>query len=220
MNVLQFVIDNAGVLVEEALGTLLLSAVSMAIAIAIGLPLGAWVGHLHRFSSLAINGSNVLRALPTLALVAIMIPIIGFGFANMAIALVVLGLPLILTNSFAAVEGVDPGIVEAARGMGMTDWQILSRVELPNAIPLIMTGIKVAWVFVVATAYLAVFAGSPGTLGDIIGNPSGYGQVGILGAALVSMALALLGFFLLGALERGIMPRGLTLARVAATAPA
>lgn len=220
MGVLQYIVDNAGGLTAQAGGTLLLSFVSVLICIVVGLPLGAYVGHLHRFSFLAINGSNVLRALPTLALVAIMIPLLGFGFVNIMIALVVLGLPLILTNAFAAVEGVDKGMVEAARGMGMTDWQILSRVELPNAVPLIMTGVRIAWVFVVATAYLAVFAGSPGTLGDTIGNIGGFGQVGILGAALVSMALSLIGYFLLGVLERAIIPKGLTLARAAAATPA
>jgi osmoprotectant transport system permease protein len=173
MSIISFFATNAGMLLTLAVGHILLSVVAIVIAVVLGVPIGAYVGHLHRFSFLAINGGNVLRALPTLALVAIMITLVGFGFANITIALVVLALPLILTNAYTAVAGVDPGFVEAARGMGMTDSQILFQVELPNALPLIMTGIRTAWVFTVATAYLAVFAGSPGTLGDIIGNVSG-----------------------------------------------
>lgn len=190
MSIFSFLADNAGTLLTLALGHILLSVVTLVISILLAVPLGAYVGHLHRFSFLAINGGNVLRALPTLALVAIMLTLVGFGFANITIALVVLAFPLILTNAYTAVEGVDSGIVEAARGMGMTDGQILMQVELPNALPLIMTGIRTAWVYTVATAYLAVFAGSPGTLGDIIGNPSGFGIAGVLAAALVAIVIA------------------------------
>lgn len=216
----QFFADNGGLLLELSLGHIMLSLVAVAVSIAIGVPIGAYVGHLHRFSFLAINVGNVLRALPTLALVAILLTLVGFGFLNITIALVVLALPLILTNAYAAVEGVDRGIVEAARGMGMTDMEILFRVELPNALPLIMTGIRTAWVYTVATAYLAVFAGSPNTLGDVIGNPSGFGQPGILAAAAVEIVIAFAGAVLINMAERAMTPTGLKLARAAATAPA
>ena len=220
MDILTFLAQNAGTLGLLALGHILLSVVALVVSIVLAVPVGAYVGHLHRFSFLAINGGNVLRALPTLALVAVMLTLVGFGFTNITIALVVLAFPLILTNAYTAVEGVNPGIVEAARGMGMTSNQILLRVELPNALPLIMTGIRTAWVYTVATAYLAVFAGSPGTLGDIIGNPSGFGISGIIAAALVAIVIAFGGAGLLGLAERAITPRGLTLARTAAIAAA
>lgn len=220
MDILTFLTQNAGTLALLALGHILLSVVALVVSILLAVPLGAYVGHLHRFSFLAINGGNVLRALPTLALVAVMLTLVGFGFTNITIALVVLAFPLILTNAYTAVEGVNPGIVEAARGMGMTSNQILLRVELPNALPLIMTGIRTAWVYTVATAYLAVFAGSPGTLGDIIGNPSGFGIPGIIAAALVAIVIAFGGAGLLGLAERALTPRGLTLARAAALAAA
>jgi osmoprotectant transport system permease protein len=207
--------DHAGQLVALTLGHLLLSVVAVAISIVIAVPLGAWIGHLHRFSLLAVNVSNVLRSLPTLALVAIGVALYGFGFVNITVALVILGFPLVLTNTFTAVEGVDPGTVEAARGMGMTGWQILTRVELPSSIPLISSGIRTAWVYIVATAYLAVFAGSGGTLGDVIGNVSGYALSGVLAAATVSIVLAFLGDALLGLAERGLTPTGLRLARAA-----
>lgn len=213
MNYLSFFGENGALLVSLTLGHILLSVVAVVIAIVIGVPLGAWVGHLHRLSFLVVNVGNVLRALPTLAIVAIVTALYGFGYLNITVALVILAFPLVLTNTFTAVEGVDPGTVEAARGMGMTGWQILTRVELPSSIPLMMSGIRTAWVYVVATAYLAVFAGSLGTLGDVIGNISGYGLAGVLAASTISIVLAFLGDALLGLVERGMTPTGLRLAQ-------
>jgi osmoprotectant transport system permease protein len=209
--------DNAGLLLELTLVHILLSVFALVIAIVLAVPLGAWIGHLHRFSFLVVNVGNVLRSLPTLAIIAIGIALYGFGIVNITVALVILGFPLVLTNTFTAVEGVDPGTVEAARGMGMTGWQILSRVELPSSIPLILSGIRTSWVYIVATAYLATFAGSQGTLGDIISNIEGYNLSGVLAAATISIILAFAG--------DALTPTGLRLARrssptTAAPAPA
>lgn len=223
---IQYLTDNFGRLLLLTVGHAVLSLIALVISIVIGVSVGAYVGHLHKYSFLAINLGNVLRALPTLALIAVMIALIGFGIVNITIALVVLALPLILTNAYTAVAGVDPGMVEAARGMGMTDSEILFRVELPNAIPLIMTGVRTAWVYTVATAYLAIFAGYAtrpgqlGTLGDIIGNPSGEGTPGIVVAAGFAIVLAFAGAGLLNLAERAMTPTGIKLARAAATAPA
>jgi osmoprotectant transport system permease protein len=214
---LSFFVANAALLLELTLGHLALSLVAVVIAIVIAIPIGAWIGHLHRFSFLVVNLGNVVRSLPTLAVVAIGIALYGFGFVNITVALVILAFPLVLTNTFTAVEGVDPGSVEAARGMGMTGWQILTRVELPSSIPLIMTGIRTSWVYVVATAYLATFAGFGGTLGDVISNIEGYNLSGVLAAATVSIILAFAGDALLGLLERALTPTGL---RLAARTPA
>jgi osmoprotectant transport system permease protein len=214
-----FFSEQAALLVRLTVGHILLSVVALLIAIAIALPLGAWIGHLHRGSFLVVNAGNVLRSLPTLAIVAIVIALYGFGYVNITIALVILAFPLVLTNTFTAVEGVDPGTVEAARGMGMTGWQILTRVELPSSIPLIMSGIRTSWVYVVATAYLATFAGATGTLGDVIANISGYSLSGVLAAATVSIILAFLGDALLGLAERGLTPTGLRLAQRGSAAP-
>jgi len=190
---------------------------ALVVAVVLAIPLGAWIGHLHRFSFFVVSVGNVLRSLPTLAIIAIGIALYGFGVINITVALVILAFPLVLTNTFTAVEGVDPGTVEAARGMGMTGWQILTRVELPSAIPLISSGIRTSWVYVVATAYLATFAGSQGTLGDIISNVEGYNLSGVLAAATISIILAFLGDALIGAAERALTPTGL---RLAARTPA
>ena len=210
---LSFFTTQTALLVRLTVGHILLSVVAVLVALVIALPLGAWIGHLHRGSFLVVNAGNVLRSLPTLAIVAIGIALYGFGYVNITVALVILAFPLVLTNTFTAVEGVDPGTVEAARGMGMTGWQILTRVELPSSIPLIMSGIRTSWVYVVATAYLATFAGATGTLGDVIANISGYSLSGVLAAGTVSIVLAFLGDALLGLAERGLTPTGLRLAQ-------
>jgi osmoprotectant transport system permease protein len=185
-----------------------LSAISVGIAAAIALPIGTWLGHIHRAGFVAINVSNLLRALPSLAVISIFLPALGIGHTVVVIALVVLGAPLILTNSYVAVDGVDPDVVEAARGMGLTPLQILLRVELPLALPLIFAGVRTAAVYVIATATLAGVVGG-GSLGDIIFNQPTYFLSGVIGAALLVSALAFAGYFLFALLERLLTPRGL-----------
>ena len=102
------------------------------------------LGHLHRGSFLAVNVANVGRALPTLVVIAVGFTFLGLGFTNVMVALVVLAVPPILTNAYVAVDEVDPDAVEAARGMGMTPLQVLWRVELPLALPLLFAGIRTA----------------------------------------------------------------------------
>lgn len=190
-----------------------LCVVALAVAFAIAFPIGVLVGHLHRGSFLAINGGNVLRALPTLAIIALGIALYGGGYVNILVALVVLVIPLILANTYVAVDGVDPGMVQAARGMGLTWWQIILRVELPNAVPLVMAGVRTSSVYVVAGAYVAAFAGYTGTLGDIITNEGSYRLSGVLAATVVSIALALAGEAIFAGVQWLLMPKGLVLTR-------
>jgi osmoprotectant transport system permease protein len=116
--------------------------------------------------------------------------------------------PPILTNAYVAVDGVEQEAVEAARGMGMTDGQVIRRVEFPLALPLIFAGIRTATVFVVATATIAAIAGGGG-LGDIIVNQAGYGIEGVVGAAICVSILALAADGLLGVVQRLLTPPGL-----------
>ena len=109
--------------------------------------------------------SSFGRALPSIALIGFFIAWLGVGFWNIAVALVVLGIPPILTNAYFAVDGVDRDVVEAARGMGLTEPQILTRVELPLGLPLLIAGVRIAAVFVIATSTIAGIAGGGG-LGD------------------------------------------------------
>jgi osmoprotectant transport system permease protein len=204
----RFVGDHPGLLLQKAVEQLQLSGAALGIALAIALPLGIVLGHLHRGSGVAIAASIVGRGLPSLVLIAAFLTILGIGFVNNMVALAVLGSGPILTNAYDAVEGVDRDTVEAARGMGMTGTQILGRVELPLAIPLLFTGIRVAAVTIVATAPIAAIAGGGG-LGDIIVNQASYRLEGVLGASLCVMALSALVFAFFVALQQAVTPRAL-----------
>jgi osmoprotectant transport system permease protein len=205
---LAFIVEERRLLLEKTWEHLLLSGAAMAIALAIAVPLGVWLGHLHRGSFLAINVANIGRALPSLAVIAVGLGFLGFGFSNVLFALVIVALPPILTNAYVAVDEVEPEAVEAAKGMGMTPWQILRRVELPLALPLLFAGIRTAAVFVVATATIAAIAGGGG-LGEILFNQAGYRTEGLVGAAIVVSLLALAADALFGALQRALTPPGL-----------
>ena len=204
----QFIGDNTNLLWHKSLEHMAISAVAVAIAMAIALPIGLWLGHLHRGSFLAINVANIGRALPSLAVLAIGIAILGIGKTNVVVALVILAVPPVLTNAYVAVDGVDTDAVEAARGMGMRPRELFGKVELPLAIPLTFAGIRTAAVYVVATATLAGFFGGGG-LGDIISNQASYGLDGVVGAAIVVTVLALATDALLAGLQRLVTPRGL-----------
>ena len=146
-----------------------LSAASLLIALAIALPVGLWIGHTRRFVWLAVSSANLWRALPSLALIAIVLPITaaidpqaGFKVYPTVVAMVVLAVPPILVNAQAGVTGVEADMVEAGRGQGMSEWQILTRVELPLAVPVIVTGIRSAAIQIVATATLGAILGFGG----------------------------------------------------------
>jgi osmoprotectant transport system permease protein len=205
---LEFVADERRLILQKTWEHLLLSGAAMAIALVIALPLGLWLGHKHRGSFLAVNVANLGRALPSLALIAVGFVFLGVGFWSVALALVVLAIPPILTNAYVAVDSVQADAVEAARGMGMTDRQIITRIELPLALPLIFAGIRTATVFVVATATIAAVAGGGG-LGDIIVNQAGYGLEGVIGAAICVSVLALAADGAVGLLQRALTPAGL-----------
>jgi osmoprotectant transport system permease protein len=196
-------------LVHLTLGTIKIAGIGIAIAVAIGLPTGLWLGHIHKGSFVAINVGNIWRALPSLAVLAIGVAFLGLGLRNVELALVVLAVPPIITNAYVAINGVEPDVVDAARGMGMTGWQVLARAELPLAIPLIFAGIRTSALFVVSTTTIAALTGYSGSLGDIINNETSYHLSGVLGAAICIAALALVVDFILAAVQRALTPRGL-----------
>jgi osmoprotectant transport system permease protein len=145
----------------------LVSAVIVMLAVMIALPIGVWAGHTGRGGFLTINVANIGRALPSMALLALMFPLalslkLGFGFWPTVLALVPLGIPPILTNSYVSIREVDRDIVEAARGMGLRENQVLSSVELPIALPIILAGIRNAAAAIVATATLGALVAGGG----------------------------------------------------------
>ena len=208
IDAIEFVIDNAGFVGEKTVEHLALSGAAIGVSLLLAVPLGVVLGHLHRGSFLAINVGNLGRALPSLAVIAFGLPIFGISFTNVLVALVVLAVPPMLTNAYTAVDGVDRDAVESARAMGMSPAQVLLRVELPLALPLVFAGIRTSSVYVVATATIAAIAGGGG-LGDIIVNQASYRFEGVIGAAMCVSVLALLVDAALAGVQRLVTPHGL-----------
>ena len=193
----------------------LLTLVALIAAMAIGLPLAIWLGHKRRFGTLAVNVSNVGRAIPIVALLSLLaLGFVGsadfgpFGRAGLAtlITLALFALPPIITNAYVAVSGVDDDLVEAARGMGMDERQVLRRVELPVALPLIISGVRLAVVQVWATATIAALVAGPG-LGRIITH--GYDAnrpAEVIAGSLIVAVIALALEILMALLQRRLDP--------------
>lgn len=188
-----------------------LSAESVLIGAVIALPIGIVLGHFGRFGGLAMNVSNVGRAIPSIALLVLAFQVFGLGNVPIIIALTALAIPPMVTNSYVAMREVDPDIKEAARGMGYREPAQILRVELPLAVPLVMAGVRTSAVQVVATATLAALIAGGGFGRYII---DGFGQQDytklVAGGVLVAL-LALGTEALLSGLERLLMPRGLRL---------
>lgn len=131
--------------------------VVVALAVILAFPLGALIGHTRRGSWFVINSANGARSLPTLGLLTLLVLLVGLGFLPAVIGLTVLAIPPVLTATYAGVKGADPVVVDAARGMGLSEWQILTRVELPLGFPVILGGIRSAVLQVIATATVAAY---------------------------------------------------------------
>jgi osmoprotectant transport system permease protein len=192
---------------------LVLSGVALAVATAVALPLGIWIGHTGRGALLAINAANVGRALPSLAILALTLPFVfrlglGLGFWPTVVMLVPLGVPLILLNSYAALRAVDREVVEAAVGMGMRGSELLREVELPLAAAVILGGLRNAAVTIVATAPLGALVASGGLgryLVDGLARQE-YERL-FVGAVLVSL-LAIVAEVCFGLVGRLVVPVG------------
>ena len=187
------------------------AGLSLLVAIVIAVPLGLLIGHYGRGGFLVINVTNVWRAIPTLGLLILVVVLLGVGVLAWLIPLVALAIPPILVNTYEGVAGVDPDLKDAARGMGMTQWQLLVRVEVPVAIPLIMLGLRTSAIFVVATATIAAEIGVGGLGRYIIDGlaANNYGEVA--GGAAVIVVLALVVQVAFTGLRRLMVPRGLRL---------
>ena len=195
---------------ELTLSHLAVSLVPIAAAIALFVPLGLYLGHKGRGEFIAISASNVGRAVPSLALLDFFIAFLGIGFVNVATVLFLLAAPPILTNTYVGVRQVERDAVDAARGMGMSEGQIVRKVELPLALPTIFAGLRLSTVAVLATAIIAPLANVQ-TLGTPITEPQTYGPTGQLGAAIVVAIVTLGADGLLRLLQRAMTPKGLKL---------
>jgi osmoprotectant transport system permease protein len=177
------------------------SILALLIAAALALPLGLLIGHTGRAGFLVVNSGNAARSLPTLGLVGLTVVVFGIGLAPTLLPLVVLAIPPILVNTYEGVRQVDAELKDAAKGQGMTGWEVLARVELPVAMPLIILGLRTAAIQIVSTATIAAYVGLGG-LGRFIFDGLARREYEVMvGGAVLALALALLtefAFVLLG----------------------
>jgi osmoprotectant transport system permease protein len=204
---------NPGGILDRLGEHLWISAAAVALGCLVAWPIGMWLGHTGRGGGLVVLISNLTLAIPTIALLTILpLTFLGFGKPPVIAALAVFAVPPLLANAYTGVRSIDPEARDAARGMGLSGWQVLGRVELPLAVPYLAAGFRTAAVQVVATAALASFVNGGG-LGQIIsagfglGIATGGGQI-LAGGLLVAL-LALLLEGILALVERAVTPRPL-----------
>jgi osmoprotectant transport system permease protein len=198
---------------------LALAGSALILAIAIALPVGLWVGHTGKGATFAINVANLGRALPSLAVIGIVLPLtaavdpqIGFKIVPTLIAMVVLGIPPILVNTHAGIAGVDRDLVEAARGMGLRERQILTGVELPVAVPVIAGGIRSAAVQIVATTTLGAIFGFGGLGRYLVDGIAQNDDGQIFGGVALVAGLSLLTEAVFAIVQRRLTSPGLRVA--------
>ena len=184
-------------------------ALAMIIALVIALPVGAWVGHTGRGGFLVVGSANALRALPMLGVLILLVTPFGLSIIGPLIALVVLAVPPLLAGTYAGVRNVDPAVVDAARGMGMRGGEVLWRVELPNALPLIIGGVRSAVLQVISTATIAAYVGLGGLGRYIFDGLAQRDFPQMIGGSLLVALLAIVVDLLLVALQKVIVSPGL-----------
>ncbi|WP_047864528.1 ABC transporter permease [Rubrobacter aplysinae] len=190
-----------------------LSALALLVGIIISVPLAIAVSRYPRTALLSINVANLGRGVPDLALLAFFLVIFGLGFWPAEIALILLSIPPILINTVTALNQVENKVIDSARGMGLSEWQILTSVQLPIAAPVIFAGIRTSAVQVVAGATLATFIGAGGLGVFIVQGLAGFGYPTMFAGAIPVAVLAIAAEFAFGGLERLSTPKGLKVAK-------
>lgn len=186
-----------------------ISAISMGLGIVVAVPLSIILMKFPRVAKVVIAIASMLQTIPALALLAIMIPFFGVGKLPAIIALFLYSLMPILRNTYVGLMGVNPDTIDSARGLGMTNLQLILKVDIPLAMPVIMAGIRLSAIYVIAWATLASYIGAGG-LGDFIFNGLSLYQTDLIfGGTIPVIILALLTDYLLGKLERKLTPKGI-----------
>lgn len=205
----QFILENGAELLQRTSEHIFISGVALALGVFFAVPLGILLTRTKRIAAVVIGITSALQTVPSLALLALMIPIFGVGKLPAIIALFIYSLLPILRNTYIGTKNVDYAYTDAAKGMGMTSLQSVFMVELPIAIPTIMAGIRLAAVYVVAWATLASYIGAGG-LGDFIFSGLNLYRSDLIFAGTIPVAIiALLADFLLGLLEKRLTPLAL-----------
>jgi len=209
MQYINYILDPGNDFLGHTIDYLKICGFSILVAIIIGVILGALVSRNAFLAFLAINASGLLRAIPIIAVLILFVPFFGIGFEPAVIALIVIGIPPILLNTYTGIRGIDPATIEAAKGMGMTTVQIATRIQAPLVTPLVAAGIRTSAVQIIATATLAAFIGAGG-YGDYIVdgfNVFNYTEltVGAVSVAILAMSVEVF----MSWLQRVLTPEGL-----------
>ena len=220
MQYINFIQDPSNDYLGETIAYLKLCGFSIAAAIIIGVLLGALVSRNAIVAFIAVNLSGLIRAIPIIAIFLMFVPILGIGFEPAIIALIILGIPPILLNTYTGIRGVDPAMIDAAKGMGMTTLQIATRIQAPLVTPLVAAGIRTSAVQIVATATLGGFIAAGG-YGDYIVDAINVGNNTELIVGAVSVAiLAIFVEVFMSWLQSALTPQGLKVQEQVATAKA
>ena len=220
MAYLNFILDPKNDFLGQTIEYLKLCGVSIAAAIVIGVVLGALVSRNAFLAFLAVNVSGLMRAIPIIAVLIVFVPIFGIGFLPSIIALIVLGIPPILLNTYTGIRGIDPATIDAAKGMGMTSWQIATRIQTPLVTPLVAAGIRTSAVQIVATATLAAFIGAGGYGDYIVDGLTVFNYTELIVGAVSVAILAILVEVFMSWLQGALTPEGLKVQEQAAAARA
>lgn len=219
MEYINFILDPKNNYLGQTLEYLKLCGYSIAIAIVIGVVLGALVSRNAVLAFLAINLSGLMRSIPIIAVLFLFVSAFGqLGFFPSLIALIVLGIPPILVNTYTGIRGVDPAAIDAAKGMGMTTWQIATKIQAPLVTPLVAAGIRTSAVQIVATATLAAFIGAGGYGDYIVDGLTVFNYTELIVGAVSVAVLAMLVELSLSWLQRAVTPEGLKVQEQAAIA--
>jgi osmoprotectant transport system permease protein len=207
---INFIRDPANDYLGHAIDYLKLCGVAIAVATIIGVVLGVLVSRNAFLAFLAINLSGLMRAVPIIAALFLIYSIVKqLGFLPAIIALIVLGIPPILINTYTGIRGIDPAAIDAAKGMGMTSWQITTRIQAPLVTPLVAAGIRTSAVQIVATATLAAFVGAGGFGDYIVDGLNVFNNTELIVGAVSVAVLAMIIEVLLSWLQRVVTPEGL-----------
>ena len=208
-----FLQEYGSQLLSKAVEHFYISMFALFLSIVVAVPLGILLSKTQRTANVVLTVAGVLQTIPTLAVLAIMIPIFGVGKTPAIVALFIYVLLPILNNTVLGVKNIDKNVIQAGQSMGMTKFQLMKDVEMPLALPLIISGIRLSSVYVISWATLASYVGAGG-LGDLVFNGLNlYQPPMIISAAIVVTLLALVIDFILSLVEKWVVPKGLKVSR-------
>ncbi len=209
MSVLQFITDPSNDFIGHTIDYIRICGISILVAIIIGVGLGVAVYRSPVASFIAVNLSGLLRAIPVIAFLIAVLPTLGTGDPPTILALIVLGIPPILLNTYTGFRGIDPAMIDAAKGMGMTTLQIVQRIQAPLVLPIVAAGIRTSAVQIIATATLASIIGAGGYGDYIIDGVNTFKNYEILAGAIPVAILAIMVEVFMSWLQRTLTPEGL-----------